>query len=246
MNTVVFGRLVAKVVSAMRAPACDLLDNVLSCTTNFCKALREELFVSFPALNLICGASIDDFLQASFDRCRAHVEEQLKLESEAYTINADFVRMVIYVVEWKAKRAKEAAAHAVNHVEPWCDATLDKVCSGQNIGVVYTVTANCKAATNENPCILRPAGTLDGSDSLSAAVLDAQLRLFCYRKLVHKRFVDQVACYVRLHFPRALRDNLARHLRTAVITQPSEEEGGERITLMSLMAVRLGSIQGGG
>ena len=61
------------------------------------------------------------------------------------------------------------------------------------------------------------------------AVLELQMRLFCYRKVVYKRFTDQIAGFIRLHFPRRLRDQGGSHLLEVVL-------GKESSVLIELMA----------
>ncbi len=41
--------------------------------------------------------------------------------------------------------------------------------------------------------------------------------------MVHKRFIDQVTAYVRLHFPRRLKEDIAAHLQRAILGGEGEE-----------------------
>ena len=63
--------------------------------------------------------------------------------------------------------------------------------------------------------------TLDAVDNFSQAVLDTQIRLFCYRKVVHKRFIDQVVVFLRLQIPRRLRDKVESYLSRKVLDPQS-------------------------
>lgn len=65
---------------------------------------------------------------------------------------------------------------------------------------------------------------------------EAQIRLWCYRKVVHKRFCDSIALFVRLQFPRRLND----HLETAIyksLLAPDEDAAGKwKRSLPEMMA----------
>ena len=52
------------------------------------------------------------------------------------------------------------------------------------------------------------------------------MRLWCYRKVVHKAFLDTMAKYVRFQFPRRLRDQVEEAIHASVSEPPAEAAGG--------------------
>ena len=52
------------------------------------------------------------------------------------------------------------------------------------------------------------------------------MRLWCYRKVVHKAFCDTMAKYVRYQFPRRLRDHVEEAIHAAVCEPPTEAAVG--------------------
>lgn len=56
-----------------------------------------------------------------------------------------------------------------------------------------------------------------GVDNFSMAVLEVQIKLYCYRKVVLKRYVDHVITRLRWRFPRQLRDSMIKALSHAVL-----------------------------
>ena len=52
------------------------------------------------------------------------------------------------------------------------------------------------------------------------------MRLWCYRKVVHKAFCDTIAKYVRYQFPRRLRDHVEEAIHASVSEPPVEAADG--------------------
>jgi hypothetical protein len=99
------------------------------------------------------------------------------------------------------------------------DVPLVKVLPGANVPI--TTSSN---EIKDPP----PKRTLDGTDNFSQSVLDTQISLYCYRKVLLKRFVDQIIQYVRLAFPRSLASNVANVLFNGIMSgssgmSPTEE-----------------------
>ena len=232
ISDVVFRRLVGSMSDAMLAPAMDLLDSVHDYAAGFCNALREEHFKSFPSLDAAVHEAFDAFLAEKRERVARHIAEQIKMESEDYTMNDYFFATLDKVRGWKQRR-EEASADKNAWLTPWEDDVVGKCCDGLD-----TPVSSTKKGAQPNTLAPRPADQSDAADNFSKAVLETQIRLYCYRKVVHKRFIDQIACYVRLHFSRALRDELTPHLRRAVLAPASAQVGGAPIPLTTLMAVR--------
>ena len=149
----------------------------------------------------------------------------LPLIDTDYQANLDKVRA------WKVSRAAAAAKSATYHVHSWTDGNVLYVSNGG------LETGKETRKSNEDPGTPCPPERLDPTDNLGKAVLEVQIRLYCYRKVVHKRFIDQIACYLRLQFPRALREAFAVHLRRAVLSPVIDDGDNEPpISLVSLMA----------
>lgn len=66
--------------------------------------------------------------------------------------------------------------------------------------------------------------TINHISATHQSQLDTQLKLLCYRSVVHKRFIDQITSFVRLQFPRRLKQECAIFLQRAILT--GETEGG--------------------
>ena len=127
-------------------------------------------------------------------------------------------------------RAAAAAESSTYHVRSWTDKNVLYASNGG----LETGTETCTQYVIGTPC---PPERLDPTDNLGKAVLEVQIRLYCYRTVVHKRFIDQIACYLRLQFPRALREAFALHLRRAVLSPVIDDDDNEPpISLVSLMA----------
>ena len=69
-------------------------------------------------------------------------------------------------------------------------------------------------------------------NNFERAVKDTQIRLWCYRKVVHKCFCDTMAKFVRFHFPRKLKDHLEEKIHQSLMTeedQPDTTDEGHNV-----------------
>ena len=64
-----------------------------------------------------------------------------------------------------------------------------------------------------------PATTGLLHNNFERSVKETQIRLWCYRKVVHKCFCDSMAKFVRLHFPRKLKDHLEEAIFGSLVSE---------------------------
>lgn len=71
-------------------------------------------------------------------------------------------------------------------------------------------------------------------DNFKHCVKETQIRLWCYRKVVHKAFCDTIAKFVRYQFPRRLKD----HVETVIYKslQVDAADGNGSSSPLALMA----------
>ena len=221
----VFLELVAADAEALRAPAEALLAEVHDYFAGFTDALCSEHFRTFPALEASASGSLREFLGQSLARAAGRVAELVAQEGEPFTMDPHYMEGLRRLRLWQAERtekAREAGLAGACASTPFTEGVVDSILEG--VGVAPPPPGGAKCA----PC------PLDSEDAFEQALLDTQLKLLCYRKIVHKRFVDQVACLVRFHFPRRLRDEAADGLQRAVLaTGPKGKLGDGLVALMA-------------
>jgi hypothetical protein len=222
----VFSELVARDAGALREPALALAHAVHDYTSSWCSALVREYFAPYPALAGACEVALGEWLRRSLARCAEFIEEQCALEAEPYTLSGEYLGGLGALRAWQGRRAAAARASPCFVPAPWSDSAVEALLGGGAVecgGVVAGAGgAGGAGALGEEEGQGEP-GAGGGAPSVGAAVLDTQLKLLCYRKVVHKRFIDAVAGHVRLHFPRRLKDEIAGYLQRAIL---EGEEGG--------------------
>eukprot|EP00047_Mylnosiga_fluctuans_P018199 m.68135 g.68135 ORF g.68135 m.68135 type:complete len:729 (-) comp7484_c0_seq2:77-2263(-) len=219
-NPAVFKQFVGRMAEELGDAAHDLAQTVHDYTCTFCDALVEQFFSGFPSLHRFVQAALHDLLQESFDRTKAHIDEQLELEAEEFTMDNYYSQQLLklrariaeeisegtYPASWDDEKALDCTEGLLEPIPPKSQAPTPS--RGTYVSYVSTPAPATSAAPNH-------------LDNAGQAVLNLQMQLFCYRKVVHKRFTDQVAAYIRLHFPRRLRDHAREYLHRAVV----QEEG---------------------
>ena len=79
-------------------------------------------------------------------------------------------------------------------------------------------------------------------NNFERSVKETQIRLWCYRKVVHKSFCDMVAKFVRYQFPRRLKDHVEavihKSLRVGAVDadESAQEQANGINSLLALMA----------
>lgn len=69
-------------------------------------------------------------------------------------------------------------------------------------------------------------------DNFERSVRETQIRLWCYRKVVHKKYCDSIPHYVRLQFPRRLKDHAEMELYKSLLSNnddDNDEDGDDGI-----------------
>lgn len=236
----VFGELVKGEVDGLREPALALAQGVADYMNTFAKALVQEYFAAFPALAAAVSGSLVDFLKASLESVVGHVEEQCRMEGGgAYTLDGEYTKGVRALRGWGGERGEKTRASPCFVPVPWSDAVCETLLGGGAVecgrGVAGTLTPAQRALEECAEDI--PA---------APAVLDTQLKLACYRRIMHRRFIDQIGAFVRFHFPRRLKEEIAPYLQRTILAggaaAPTTEGGaggaggGGIDRLMALMA----------
>ena len=75
-------------------------------------------------------------------------------------------------------------------------------------------------------------------DNFERSVKETQIRLWCYRKVVHKAFCDTMAKFVRYQFPRRLKDDVEAAIHKSLLAgaEDAEESDKDSCLLLTLMA----------
>lgn len=236
-NPAVFSQFVAYEVSLLKGPADDLCDDVHDYMAHLCGVLVSECFSGFPDLIREVTHVLGCVLAERLEVVQRHVAEQLLMEREEFTLNHYYSATLTKLRNRMAAESKkikedttEGSSFFVRTV--WNDAVADN-CTEDGL----------PALTSEShymPHIRKGGGkfgtaTVDTNQRADAAcplpvsnmdhaVLETQMRLFCYRKVVYKRLLDQIAGCLRLHFPRYLRDEVGDRIIEA-LTGPASQEG---------------------
>ena len=218
--------LVARDAGALREPALALAAGVHDYTASWCSALVKEYFAPYPALAGACEVALGEWLRRSHARCVEFIEEQCAVEAEAYTLSGEYEAGLAAVRAWRARRAAGARASPCFVPAPWSDAVVGAVleagAAGGGEGAVPCGAAVAGAGGAGGAGALGEEEGEGGAGAGSAAgvagaLLDTQLALLCYRRVVHARFTDAVAGHVRLHFPRRLKEEIAGYLQRSIL-----------------------------
>lgn len=226
-NPVIFTRLVARVVDELKEPAMALAGKVHGYMFSLCSSLTAECFSGFPKLERFMTTTLKDMLEERLKACESHIDEQLSLEGEEFTLN-HYYSQQLKKIRTRMYEEAELRKKDGNFVcSVWSDKTAElctedklppiQAAVGSNFSVGPSPMAVSYSASE--PLLRRDADEAlpVPTSNTDFAVLDLQMRLFCYRKVVYKRFTDQIAGYIRLHFPRYLRDHGDKILLKAVV-----------------------------
>jgi len=209
----VFREQVALEAAALKEPAEDLAHSVADYMGTFVSALVREYFTVYPNLASAVLDALNELIKGSLEATLAHIAQQCDMECEPYTLNKDYLTSLKVLRAWQQERAEKTRGNPCFVPAPWHDGTVETLLNG---GVVESG----KGVAGATPAMR----VLDDEDNFSQAVLDTQLKLLCYRSVVHKRFIDQITSFVRLQFPRRLKQECAIFLQRAILT--GETEGG--------------------
>ena len=73
-------------------------------------------------------------------------------------------------------------------------------------------------------------------NNFERCVKETQIRLWCYRKVVHKAFADTMAKFVRYQFPRRLKDHVETAIHKSLQVGMDAFQGSSSPLLLALMA----------
>ncbi len=223
----VLSALVEADVAALGPPAEALVDAAHALLARLADAVATEIFGAFPALAARARAALAELLADAAAAARDHIAEQLDLEAVPFTLDPAYGAALDRMASWAAARAEAAAAAPPKPGQvfvpaPWTDAALEAIVDGRPPAPGTFVAAACGAPAPAAPVALD-----------ADAVLATQKRLFAYRHVLVRRFVDQVAGYVRLRFPRALRARLVPTINAAVWEAPGPKAPPPLLALMA-------------
>ena len=80
-----------------------------------------------------------------------------------------------------------------------------------------------------------PKGTEPLHDNFEHSVNETQIRIWCYRKVVHKAFCDMMAKFVRYQFPRRLKDHVEAAIYNSLRVD-ADDAKDDSCQLLALMA----------
>lgn len=227
-NASVFRFFVEQQAQALRTPALELAHSVHEYMAELVLTLTHNVFGAFPSLQQQQQEAAMTLLGRSLQRVLAHIEEQVQLESTEFTLNHYYSDTKKKIMQRMAVEEKLAAEDNAYVRTLWTDKNADVLLlSGMpapDDPTRYTdedfatVTPADKAAADAQCPI--PVSNFD------RAVLETQVRLFCYRKVVHKRFVDQVCACLRLWFPTHVTKSLPEYMQQSVLAAEDSSTSG--------------------
>ena len=217
LSPVVFDIYTAKDAEAMVKPAQNLIDKAHKYMLLIVKQIVAHVFAGFPNLLEAITNGIVLKLQEQLNKCKQHLQTQLQMEKKPLTFNHYYMDTLAKLHALKAKKSKKPkrktggknnghdededdndndddnynnddnGAGADDHDD---DVTSDG--HGDNLGVFKT-----------NPALKKMLATLagPGASNDNQLVAETILRIIVYRKVVEKRFIDQIVNSVQLYFP---------------------------------------------
>lgn len=190
-----FSQLLSEEVAAMREPAEDLIADVEQFMTALISVLVEQRIARYPLLSEEVQEIVAEMFEDSKKKCMEHLALQMEMEDDAFTLNdyyAENVKKIFATLDIVPNEMEtDDEARKILH-KIVCERTIDQ---------------NTQPKFVKSPCLA------DESPLLFRTVKELQVRLWAYRKVVHKRFCDQIGQRVRHQFPRRISEHLHSELR---------------------------------
>lgn len=186
-------------VEGMRAPSREFIATAYDYMCDLISTLVSEHFGRYPQLSQAVVGALLTFMDESRALVSAKLDELLVLEEDPFTLNHYYADTVSKVRGWLVKAKAEgrlgraAESNEIEVTDATADTFFDTVAMG-GYSEQFVLSGAC--------------GTLN----LDQSVEDFQVRIYCYRKVVHKRFCDSLAQYVRFAFLRRTKDGVVSYL----------------------------------
>lgn len=228
-------KLVQREVARLRGPALAYLGDVELYMRDLMHALVDEHFRGYPALAGAVADRVQALLGAAGCACRARLDESLDMESDPVTLNHYYADTLAKVREWLARaradgRVGRAARPAVVDKNGGVIHTAETPVSPEEMDQFLERVASSRGDDARLDTYVVPsfaASPKGGASNFEQCVDDVAVRLHCYRKVVHKRFIDAVVQYARLAFPRKLVRALVPELQAHFLDEGARAaEGG--------------------
>jgi Dynamin central region/Dynamin family len=204
----VFDGLVRDEVEKLRAPCLSLLRSTHELMRATVGSLVRLHFTSSERLANAVSNTLEGMLLQSKDECKERIDELLEQEGHPLTLNHYYSETL----------AKLTASPTYNRawLRELCRTESDLQPAGENMGLSNEDDANADKvlALASNAANVKPV-PLMGSNA-EEAIIQLQFKLYAYRKVVQKRFVDQVAALLRLKFPLRLAKEGAKVLENNI------------------------------
>jgi hypothetical protein len=196
----------------MADPAHSVLHDTHAYVEFMCLEVAAAAFRGHKRLHQTVANIFRALLAKQYALCKACVDEMLELEiGDVFTVNHyydDNVKKINAAIQEQSKppTSTPAEARALD---------LDIECGLDDIAGPRAAPRWKTRRLLVQPRKLRGAGA--GADSVDVAVLQMQVRMRAYRKVVYKRFCDYVVGMLRFRFCRFLRDGAMDGLRDALL-----------------------------
>ena len=190
-----FTELMIEEVAEMNEPAKDLIEDVEQYMTALISILVDRCFSRYPTLCEEVQEIVGEMFEDSKKKCLDHLALQLEMEDDPFTLN-----------DYYSENVKKIFAKLdIVPNEMGTDEEARKI--------MYKITCERTIDMNTQTKYQKSSSQADESPLLFRTVKELQVRLWAYRKVVHKRFCDQIAQRVRHQFPRRISEHLNSELR---------------------------------
>jgi ribosome biogenesis GTPase A len=215
-------RLVAADAAGFKPAADALVSGARQYMGFVLRRLAQEHFIAYPQLETQVQVAVRRFLDAAEAQLKKRVEELIAIEADIFTLNhyyGDTVRTLLTKLPAVVRMERQGPSNSL----------VEAVLAGVYDERLAESTPAASAVVNNS--------------NIEHSVLQVQVRLYAYRKVMLKRFLDEVCGFMRLMLPRAFvtvgQDTILRQLLGG--GGRSEESGAEAgdgtgLTLEALMA----------
>jgi len=194
-----FTQLISEEVAKMREPSEQLIADVEQYMTALISVVIEQtIFSHYPSLCEEIQEIVAEMFEDSHRKCLEHLELQLEMEDDLFTLNDYYAENVKKIFE---------KLDIVPNENPTDEQAVD---------IMYRITCNRTIDVKTQPQFNRSSRPSE-SPLLFRTVKELQVRLWAYRKVVHKRFCDQMALFVRHQFPRRISEHLNTELQDRLL-----------------------------
>lgn len=204
----VFDDLLREEVALLKAPVMKLLNGVHTLMRGAAVKLAKLHFRSSERLSNAISSVLEAMLLHSKHECAERLDELLLQEATPFTVNHYYAETLAklqgdeYRAAWLSKACREGGIFTEAHaVDPDDDESV--------AAWALSLDPEDESSAHTPPCP-------ELGSNEQEAIVALQLRLYSYRKVVQKRFVDQVGGLLRLKFPLRLAEEGARILESSI------------------------------